>query len=47
MWSIAYLLTIQRNSAAIPRLEGLSVESQNRVLDLIPLFPLDGAERAH
>jgi hypothetical protein len=37
------LLSVQRSSPTFPRLQGLSMQPQNCVLDLIPLFPVDGA----
>ena len=47
MYLFTSLLTVQRSSSAFPRLQGLSVQPQNRVLDLIPLFPVDGTRRMH
>ena len=37
------LLAVQRSSPTFPGLQGLSVQSQDCVLDLVPLFPVDGA----
>jgi len=41
------LLAVQRSSPTFPGLQGLSMQSQDCVLDLVPLFPVDGARQAH
>lgn len=45
MHLFASLLTVQRSSPTFSRLQGLSVQPQNCVLDLVPLFPVDSARR--
>ena len=52
MLSIRYvlvysLLTVQRSSPTFSRLQRLPVQPQNCILDLVPLFPVDGAGRTH
>ena len=41
------LLAVQRSSPTFPGLQGLPVQPQYCVLDLVPLFSVDGARRAH
>ena len=38
-----FSLTVQRSSPTFPCLQRLSMQPQDCVLDLIPLFPVDGA----
>ena len=41
------LLAVQRSSSTFPGLQGLSMQSQDSVLDFVPLFPVDGTRRVH
>jgi len=45
--SFTSLLAVQRSSPAFPGLQGLSMKPQDCVLDLVPLFSIDGARRMH